>query len=262
MRENGIKVKLDSGTKTVNGWCSIPNAFTAEVLANAGFDSVTVDLQHGLVDYQVALSMIQAISTTNISPMCRVPWLENGIIMKMLDAGVHGVICPMINTAEEAEAFVSACSYAPRGHRSFGPTRAIMHFGPDYPKHANDEILKIAMIETVQAVENMEAIMATPGLNGIYIGPSDLSFSMGHEPRLDPVAEPVIETIAKIRDCAHRHGLFCGLHCSDPAYAKAVQAQGMNVVSIPSDNRLLANACKSWIAGVRDTKVGEEPKGY
>ncbi len=262
MRENTIKSYLEKGSKTVNGWCSTPSPFTAEVLAHCGFDSVTIDLQHGLIDYQMALSMMQAINTTDTPVMCRVPWLENGIIMKMLDAGVAGVICPMVNTAEDAENFVAACYYPPRGRRSFGPTRAVMHWGGDYAKKANDQLLKIAMIETVEALENMDAIMSTPGLNGIYIGPSDLSFSMGFEARLDPVEPAVVEAVARIRDNAHKHGLFCGLHCSDPDYAKAAQAAGMNLVSIPSDNRLLMGACKAWIAGVKGGEAEEGAKSY
>jgi 4-hydroxy-2-oxoheptanedioate aldolase len=263
MRENSIKNLLAEGNKAVNGWCSTPSPFSAEVLAHAGFDSVTIDLQHGLIDYQMALSMMQAINTTETPVMCRVPWLENGIIMKMLDAGVAGVICPMVNNAADAENFVAACSYPPRGRRSFGPTRAVMHWGGDYAKKANDQMLKIAMIETVEALENMDAIMSTPGLNGIYIGPSDLSFSMGHEARLDPVEPAVVEAVATIRDNAHKHGLFCGLHCSDPAYAKDMHEKGMNLVSIPSDNRLLMGACKDWIAGARGSNAKEEaPKSY
>ena len=262
MRENTIKTLLASGKKAVNGWCSTPSPFTAEVLAHSGFDSVTIDLQHGLNDYQVALSMMQAVHTTNVPVMCRVPWLENGIIMKMLDAGVAGVICPMVNNAEDAENFVAACSYAPRGRRSFGPTRAVLHWGADYAKHANDEILKIAMIETVEALENMEAIMSTPGMNGIYVGPSDLSLSMGYEPRLDPVEPAVVKEIARIRDTAHKHGLFCGLHCSDAAYARSVQDDGMDLVSIGSDSRMLMTACKGWIADVRGGEAEESAKTY
>ena len=117
MRESKARTILAQGGAIVNGWCAIPSSVSAETLAHQGFDSITIDLQHGLVDYQVALTMLQAISQTDVTPMCRVPWLENGIIMKLLDAGAYGLICPMVNTQADAQAFVAACSYAPEGVR-------------------------------------------------------------------------------------------------------------------------------------------------
>ena len=132
MRENTLRRAWATGRKTVNGWLSIPNSFAAEVMAHQGWDSLTVDMQHGVVDYQAMVGMLQAISTTATVPMVRVPWLEPGIMMKSLDAGAYGVICPMVNSAEEAEEFVSYCRYPPRGQRSFGPIRAMLYAGADY----------------------------------------------------------------------------------------------------------------------------------
>lgn len=262
MRENHARTLMQSGQAVVNGWCAIPSSVSAETLAHGGFDSVTIDLQHGLVDYTSALPMLQAISQTQTTPIARVPWLENGIIMKMLDAGAYGIICPMINTAEDAESFVAACSYAPRGHRSFGPTRAVVYAGGDYATHANDDIIKLAMIETTQALENMEAIMATPGLTGIYIGPSDLSLSMGHAPKLDQEEPVVVDAIKSIRECAKRHNIFAGIHCLEPAYARRMIEEGFDLVTLASDNRLLAAAAATGIAEIRQTERAETSGVY
>ncbi len=251
MREITARTTLESGGAVVNGWCAIPSSVSAETLAHQGFDSITIDLQHGLIDYQTALGMLQAISQTNVTPIARVPWLENGIIMKMLDAGASGIICPMVNTREEAEAFVAACSYAPDGIRSFGPTRAMVYAGSDYATHANASLLKLAMIETVKAMENMDAIMSTPGLSGIYIGPADLGLAMGHTPKLDQTDKPVVDAIESILACAKKNGIFAGIHCLEPDYARRMIALGFNLVTLASDNRLLAAAAAEGVAQIR-----------
>lgn len=251
MRENRLREHMKKGGKAVNAWCAIPSSFSAELLAHAGFDSVTIDLQHGLVDYQTAVTMLQAISTTPTTPLCRVPWLEEGIIMKMLDAGAYGVICPMVNNGEDAERFVQACSYAPRGQRSFGPTRATIYAGADYPAQANGTLLKLAMIETQEAFEKREAILATPDLSGIYIGPSDLSLSMGYEPKLDPEAPPVVAAIEAILASVKARGLIAGIHCLSPAYAKRMHEMGFDLVTLASDARLLSTAASQGIAEIR-----------
>src|SRR5438093_9180985 len=172
MRENRIRTIWKGGEAVVNGWLAIPNAFSAETMAHQGWDSLTIDLQHGVVDYQAAINMLTAISTTGTVPVVRVPWLEPGILMKMLDAGAYALICPMVNTREDAERLVAVTHYAPRGTRSFGPIRALLYGGTDYPKHANDTIVVFAMIETKQALENPEAILRLKGLAVIKSVPS------------------------------------------------------------------------------------------
>ena len=144
MRANRLRSIWKSGATAVNGWLAIPNSFSAETMAHQGWDSLTVDMQHGVVDYQTMVTMLQAISTTDTVPMVRVPWLEPGIIMKSLDAGAYGLICPMINTRDEAARLVSYARYAPKGCRSFGPIRASMYAGADYPQKANDTVVVFA----------------------------------------------------------------------------------------------------------------------
>ena len=240
MRASNVKTTWSQGGAIVNGWCSIPSSISAEIMAHQGWDTITVDLQHGLVDYQAALTMLQAISTKEVTPLARVPWLEPGIIMKLLDAGAYGIICPMINTREDAENLVAACRYAPQGARSFGPTRALFYAGSDYAQHANDTIVALAMIETKQALDNVQDIVSTPGLDGVYIGPSDLSLSMGYTPKLDQEEPAVVEAINAILKASKDAGVRAGIHCLEPAYARKMIAQGFDLVTIGSDIRLLA----------------------
>jgi 4-hydroxy-2-oxoheptanedioate aldolase len=179
MRRNRLRQIWSEGKPVLNGWCSIGSAFSAEAMAHQGWDALTLDGQHGLIGYSEMVAMLQAISTTDVVPIVRVSWNAPGEIMKALDAGAYGIICPMISTRAECEAFVGACRYPPAGYRSFGPLRASIYGGADYASESNGEILTLAMIETAEGLENVEEIAATPGLDGIYIGPSDLSLATG-----------------------------------------------------------------------------------
>src|SRR5260370_28029771 len=153
-----LRQRLEAGEKIVNGFCSAPSPIMAEFLARQGFDSITIDLQHGLIDYQTALTMLQAIAGAGVPAICRVPWNDPIPVMKALDAGFEAIICPMINNREEAEKFGSYARYAPRGVRSFGPTRSLNVFGPSYSKAANDQILTFAIIETEARVKTISTI--------------------------------------------------------------------------------------------------------
>ncbi len=251
MKLTKLQDRWATGKPALNGWCSIPSSVTAEIMANHDYDSLTIDLQHGLVDYQTALSMLQAMNASGITPMARVPWNEPGIIMKLLDAGCLGIICPMINTAEDAAAFVGAMRYSPDGYRSSGPTRAIMVHGADYHHQANETLVSMAMIETVEAFGNVEAICATEGLSGLYVGPSDLAVSMGHGPGLDRKEEDVDAAIGKILETAKKHGLKAGIHCGSPDYLKSAYDRGFDFATIASDIRLIGQAISMNINAIR-----------
>ncbi len=262
MRKNLIKKSLAEGGRVVNGWCSIPSSYSAELMAHQGFDSVTIDLQHGPVDFQVALSMLQAISTTDAVPMARVPWNDPAIIMKLLDAGSYGLICPMINSKAEAEAFVGAARYAPKGFRSFGPNRAVQYGGADYWQHANEEVLLFAMIETTKALSNLDEILSVPGLNGIYIGPADLSLSMGHTPTLAPSEAEVLSAIAKVCERARSKGLIAGVHTDGAATARKRFDEGFQLCTILNDARLLAGAAQAAVRETRGQEQAQAAKTY
>lgn len=240
------------GGAAVNGWLSIPSSVTAEMVARQDYDTITVDLQHGLIDYQTALTMMQAIgAASDATVIARPPWLEPGIIMKLLDAGALGILCPMINTPADAEALVRTCRYAPEGYRSVGPTRALMVYGPSYMREANQAVVTLAMIETAQALENVEAIARTPGLSALYIGPSDLAQSLGHPIQMDPTDPPVMAAIDRILAAAKAAGIKAGMHCMMPDYARQMAARGFDFVTLGNDVRMLTAELAARVGAFR-----------
>ena len=262
MRKNKLKELFKSGKPIINSWLSLPSSFSAEVMANQGWDSVTIDMQHGLVDYSNAVTMLQAISTTNTTPMARVNWNEPGQIMKILDAGAYGVICPMVSNKKEAENFIKACLYPPKGYRSYGPIRGLVYGGPDYADEANNEILKFAMIETRESLENLDEIMKTPGLDGIYIGPADLSLAIGQKPSFDkPEGDPVYDEIMKILDHAKKNKIIAGIQNGQPEYAEKMIKKGFQLVTVGSDQRFMSSGAKESISKFKKTKP-KEGKAY
>jgi 4-hydroxy-2-oxoheptanedioate aldolase len=251
MRDNRLRTLWQSGGAAVNGWLAIPNSFSAETMAHQGWDSLTIDLQHGLIDDQAMVPMLQAISTTQTVPVVRVPWLEPSALMKALDAGAYAVICPMVSTREEAQRLVAYTTYAPRGTRSFGPVRANLYGGPDYPEKADETIVRFAMIETAQALDNLDAILSVEGLDAVYIGPSDLSLALGCKPTFDDVDPPVAQAIDHILARAKAHGKVAGIHNGAPEAARARIARGFQFVTISSDARLLAAGSQQILAQMR-----------
>ena len=262
MRANKIKELFKSGKPVINSWLAVPSSFSAEIMANQGWDSVTIDLQHGLIDYQNAVHMLQAISTTTTTPLARVNWNEPGQIMKILDAGCYGIICPMVSNRKEAENFVQACLYPPKGYRSFGPIRASIYGGSDYAKNANNEILKLAMIETKEALEKLDEILDTPNLDGIYIGPADLSLAVGEEPGFDKGENTkAYKEILRILDAAKKKNLLAGLHNGTAEYAQKMIDKGFNLVTVGSDSRYISASAKSDLAKLKGIKEFKS-KGY
>lgn len=240
-----------AGRPVLNGWLAIPNSFTAETMAHQGWDSLTVDMQHGITDYLAAVPMLTAISTRPVVPVVRVPWLDPGIIMNSLDAGALGVICPMINNAAEAQRFVASLRYPPLGVRSFGPIRALLAHGADYPAKANDLVTGFAMIETREALEHLDEIMSVPGLDAIYIGPTDLALALGAEPRLDPTDPRVTEAIAHILARAKAHGLRAGIHNASVEHALKMVGIGFDFVTAGSDARFVAAGAAETVSAFR-----------
>lgn len=250
-----------AGGTAVNGWCAIPSPVTAEIMGRAGFDLMTVDLQHGLIDYQTALTLLQVLQGLPAPVMVRVPWNEPGIVMKCLDAGFSGLICPMINSADDARRLVQSARYAPLGGRSFGPTRANLVHGPAYARGANAAVPVFAMIETREALQNLDEILAVDGLDGVYVGPSDLGLSLGHEPTLEPKAPEVLDAISAIVTRARAAGRLAGVHTGSPAMIRSMLAQGFHFASLLTDVRLFVNALATQIAETRQTDA-EVTKGY
>jgi len=263
VRKNKLKEIFEQGGSAINGWLQIPNSFTAELMANQNWDSLTLDMQHGVIDYSHAISMLQAISTTDVVPLARVNWNEPGQIMKILDAGAYGIICPMVSNRKEAENFVQACMYPPKGYRSYGPIRGLVYGGPDYADEANNEILKFAMIETKESLDNLDEIMQTPGLDGIYIGPADLSLAIGEKPSFDkPEGDPVYEVIMKILEHAKKNKVIAGIQNAQPEYAQKMIKKGFQLVTIGTDQRFMVAAAKAALGTIRNDQKKDTGKGY
>lgn len=245
--ENQLRTIWNAGGVAINGWLAVANSFATEIMAQQGWDCLTIDMQHGLIDHQSLVAMLQAISITETVPLVRVPWLEPSVLMKVLDAGVYGVICPMINSREEAQKLVAYTSYAPQGTRSYGPVRAGLYGGADYHRKANQTIVRFAMIETAHALDQVDAILSVEGLDAIYIGPSDLSLSLGHDPQLDEVAPQVAQAIEHILERAKAHGVRAGIHNAGSAKALQRARMGFQFVSIASDARFIASGARQVV---------------
>ena len=230
-----------SNQAVINAWLAIPNSFTAEAFGKMGWDAITIDMQHGQNDYHSSIAMLQALANSDSLPIVRVPWNEPGIIMKMLDLGVMGIIAPMINTKTDCEKFVSYCYYPPIGQRSFGPMRAQLIYGSEYFAAANKNVLSFAMIETKQAVENLDDILSVPNLTGVYIGPADMSSSYGLPPKFDVREDPVYSNIKLIANKAKEHGKIAGIHNGSTSYAKEMIKIGYKFVTILSDFRVMSS---------------------
>ncbi|MCC5973752.1 MAG: 2,4-dihydroxyhept-2-ene-1,7-dioic acid aldolase [Rubellimicrobium sp.] len=259
MFPNRLRTLWAEGRPALNGWLSIGNAFTAEIMAAQGYDSLTVDLQHGAMTPADLLPMFQAMRASGVVAMARVPWNEPGVIMKALDLGAAGIICPMVNSAADAAAFVRALRYPPEGERSFGPTRVAFAAGPEYGAQANGQILALAMIETQAAMDHLDEIAATPGLDGLYIGPADLTLSLSQgrlKPGFDREEPEMVAAIRRILAAAKANGIRAGLHCGTPEYAGRALGWGFDMVTVGGDARFLAAAAGASVVRMREVMGG------
>lgn len=254
---NTVKQIWARDDAVINGWLTIPSSFSAEVMARQGYDSIVVDMQHGAIDYQSALPMLQAISTTGTVPMVRVPWNEPGLIMKMLDAGAMGVICPMVNNADEAEALVRACKYPPRGYRSCGPVRAKYLMGDEYLDFADEMTIVMPQIETKEALAALKDILAVPGIDGVYVGPSDLAMALGSHARRGQDDKVVLDAIQRVAEVTTSLGKAAGIHTPSAKRAHDRISQGYRFATIASDDRLLAAKAKAEIGLIRELVSGD-----
>jgi 4-hydroxy-2-oxoheptanedioate aldolase len=261
MIRNKLKQIWSEGKPVINGWLSTSSPFVAEIMAAQGYDALTIDCQHGFVSYESATGMLQAMRASGVVPMVRVPWLDPGDIMKALDAGAYGIICPMINNRAEAERFVSYMRYPPNGVRSFGPTRALFAAGADYGQHADTEVLALAMIETAEAMKNLDEIVSTPGLDGVYIGPADLTLGLTgrkYPTGFDRQEPEIVDAIQLVLKQAKAAGIRACLHNGTAEYAAKAVGWGFDLVTISNDVRLLAGAAQQSVAQARKL-IGDAP---
>jgi len=251
-----LKSRWASGEVTLGAWCMIPEPLTAEALGRAGFDWVLVDMQHGCMDYERALNMIRAIDLTPAQPIVRVPWNDPGIIGRMLDAGSLGIVIPMIQTAEDARRAVDACLYPPKGRRSFGPVRVGQRDGPGYFMEANERIAVIPMIETPEALANVEKIAAVPGVDALFVGPFDLSIALGLPPGDNDGKPAFDDAIARVSAAARSAGIATAV-LSNAKVAPLRIGQGFQMISTTTDINALAMAARGDLEAVKSTQKKE-----
>ncbi len=245
-----LKQRWQRDEITLGAWCMLPSSLTAEILAKGGFDWALVDMQHGCMGYETAVEMIRAIDLAGITPIVRVPWNEPGIIGRMLDAGAMGIVAPMINSVDEARRLVEASLYPPHGRRSLGPVRVGARDGMGYVAGANGRIAVIPMIETVEALACVEDIAAVPGVDALFVGPFDLSFSLGLPPG-DNDGKPAFDAaITRINAAARARGIATAV-LSNPMVAPLRAAQGFRMISVLTDNVALASAAQASLATTR-----------
>lgn len=245
MRSNTVKTRLAASQSVVNGWLSIASSYSAEGVGHSGVHAVTVDLQHGMLDFSDALAMIQAVSATPATPMVRVPELNPAKIMHLLDAGAYGIICPMISTPEQTKTLVDACRYPPVGNRSFGPSRGLLYGGADYVAQANETVMAIPMIETAEAVERIEEILDVPGVDMVYVGPNDLAFELdGHSGHPRPKSEAAL---IHVLNAATKRGIPAGIFCGSGEEARQRIEQGFRLVTPGNDFGHLARSMREAV---------------
>ena len=257
MRPNEVRLRWLRGEAAVCGWLSMGNAYAAEVVGWCGVDCVVVDLQHGMADVQSMIGMLQAISATPATPFVRVPSLDPPLLMKALDAGAYGVICPMVDDAAQARALVEATRYPPRGLRSFGPARGLLYGGDDYFAQADDTIVRLAMVETAPGLDNVEAICAVDGIDGIFVGPNDLGLALGKGVSGDPTDPVVRAAIARCVAAAKAVGKHVGIFCPSGAVAARCISEGFDLIVPNSEVNLMKAAMTAEAKRAREPAKGE-----
>jgi 4-hydroxy-2-oxoheptanedioate aldolase len=252
MKTNRVRERNAAGQAAMAGWMSIDSRYATELIGHAGFDAVVVDLQHGPYHLDTAIGMLQALSSTPATPMARTPSLDFGTIGKLLDGGAWGIICPMIDTAGQARELVSACRYPPVGIRSFGPARGLLYGGPDYFEKADETIETWAMLETAAGMQNLDAICAVAGLDGVFVGPSDLSIALGLPPMPRWNEGPLAEALARILAAAKAGGKRTGIFCTTKEMSADMRRAGFDLIIPGFDAQHLTTAAKEWLAAARE----------
>lgn len=251
MRTNRLRDLMQQDQVAICGWLSTDSPYLAEVLSYSGYDAVTVDLQHGMYGIDRAVTLLQAISAGPAVPLARCPSADPATIGKLLDAGAYGIVCPSVDTVEQAATFVRACRYPPAGERSFGPSRGLLYGGPDYVDRADETVLTWAMIESVTAVANLDAILVTPGLDAVYVGPNDLALSMGERPGAAEPPPEVLRALEHIAARARAGGKWAGAFATDAAMARRQVDMGYHLVTPGNDIGILRQAVADRVAAVR-----------
>jgi 4-hydroxy-2-oxoheptanedioate aldolase len=234
MRKNRLWELFRTERPAYAGWMSFDSAYAAELVGSSGFDAVVIDGQHGMAGFECQVRMLQALSHTPVVPMVRVSHNNLAEINRVLDAGAYGVICPLVNSAAEASAFARACRYplnGVAGDRSMGPARGLLYGGAEYAHHANAEILALAMVETREGLDALEAIVSTPHLDGVFVGPTDLGIALGLGPGASQEEPVLAEALAHIAAVCRALGRVAGIWCSSADIGRKMVKLGYRFVA-------------------------------
>ena len=235
--------RFRDGETVFSGWCGLPYPLVAEALAREGFPAVTIESQHGLWDVAGILHGIAAVRQGGAAPIVRVPLNDFALVSRSLDFGAEGIIAPMINTPADARAFAAAAKFPPVGERSWGPHRAMTLGGvpdmPTYLREANDHVVTFAMIETRTALQNFDAIIATPGIDGFFLGPSDLSIALSDGKNVDPLSKEVDGHLDTMIAAAQRAKKIPGAYCHSAERAAALAKRGVKFLAVSGDLSML-----------------------
>ena len=262
MRTNRLREALERGETAVSGWLSVDSPYLAEVLSHSGYDAVTVDLQHGMFGLDRAITLLQAVSAGSAVPLARCASKDPAAIGKLLDAGAYGIVCPAVDTAEQASAFVQACRYPPDGQRSYGPARGLLYGGPDYVENADAAILTWAMVESAPALANLDSILETPGLDAVYVGPNDLALALGERPGQSQPPAVVMSALEHIAERARAAQRWAGAFAADARVARRLVDLGYHLVTPGNDVGIIRQAVADRLATVRgDSGPGGVPGG-
>jgi len=245
-----LRQQWTGGATTIGAWCFSPDALIAELVSKIGYDYVGIDMQHGPTDFAHALNMIRAIDLGVSVPVVRLRWNDPAHIGQVLDAGAMGIIVPMINSAEDAAAAVRAARYAPEGERSYGPIRAEIRDGDQYLERANERIAVIPMIETVEALDSVEDIVAVPGVDAVYVGVYDLSLAMGLPAGPNDGIEEFDAALSRVLEACGQAGVIAGCH-ANPATASRRLEQGFRMVSASADIVAVTSGLASALEAAR-----------
>lgn len=265
MKPNSVKRKLAAGEATFGTWLSLADLYATRVLARCGFDWLTVDLEHGAIDWSQAAANFAAIADAGCVPLARVPQGSHDYIKRVLDCGAWGIVVPMVNTVEQARIAIAAAKYPPVGNRSLGGGWHALNFATapaDYYARANDEVLVILQTESPTGIDNAEAIYSLPGVDAIFVGPVDLRANMTKSDGTRATDAEFEAALQRIVDTGKKTGTPTGMHTMDSQSALRRAEQGMRFIAIGSELSLLTSAAQEVVRTVMPEKNTAEVAKY
>jgi 4-hydroxy-2-oxoheptanedioate aldolase len=257
MSEGSVRERWKGRDLTVGYLCAVPNAFTAELVAQVGFDFLIIDQQHGLIGYAATVAMLQAVARTDVCALVRVRSHDPALIGAALDAGAAGIIVPLVDSAADARSAVTACRYPPEGRRSYGASRAAL-VNPGSCEKTNSDVLCFVMVETTTALDAVDEIAGSPGVDGVFVGWGDLALSMGLPPTMDHAR--IRSALQRVSEACRHHGVVTAIGASADRAARLIEL-GYTMISVGSDHLALRQAAAAALAQTRAAVKAGGPSG-